>query len=270
MHRVTFDSNVWRKIASPTKFSSDPCLSTYQKINVACSSGVILGFLSETTFTLEQIKREDRLIWLRSSANVSVSESSPSASVVHAQIKIGPSNTVTPMIIQMVQDHLEDAYRIGIRVLRSKRIAGPNSALLRDAKYFISYPSDAEYHRYNNKNGEVARSLESMGVGIANIKGKGTSNPSSKGVNHWVDGIAALAESEKETVAELVAEWADADAVATSIAHEVAYFCTNDIAKGASSKGVISAMSPVKSQAITQVFGIRFVSPDDLVQALAL
>lgn len=270
MHRVTFDSNVWRKVASPAKFSNDPCIASYQKINAACRSGAILGFLSETTFTLEQIKRDDRLAWLKSSANVSITESGAGANALNIQISIGPSNTVVPVIIQMVQDHLDDAYAIGIRVLRSKRIAGPNSALLKDAKYFLNYLSDAEYHRYNNKNGEVARSLEAMGVGIANIKGKGVSNPSIKSGSHWADGIAALADSEKNSVAELVAEWADADAVATSVAHDVVYFCTNDVAKGSSNKGVVSAMSPAKSQAITSTFGLQFVSPDELVLKLGL
>jgi len=252
VHRVTFDSNVWRKVASPLKFPDDPCLASYQKLNVACRSGTIQGFLSETTFTLEQIKRDDRLAWLRSVAHV------------------GPSNVVVPKITQMVQDHLDDAYAIGIRVLRSKRIAGPNSALLKDAKYFFNYSSDAEYRHYNNKNGEIARALENMGVGIANIKGTGHASSSGKGGGHWTDGIAALPDSEKETVAELVAEWADADAIATSIAHDVVYFCTNDVGKGSSNKGVVSAMSPAKAKAITSKYGIQFVSPDDLVQKLGL
>lgn len=270
MHRVTFDSNVWRKVASPSKFPSDPSLASYQKLNAACRSGTIQGFLSETTFTLEQIKRDDRLAWLRSSAQVSVTETNTGPNALKIQISVGPSNVVVPKITQMVQDHLDDAYAIGIRVLRSKRIAGPNSALLKDAKYFFNYPSDAEYHHYNNKNGEIARSLESLGVGIANIKGKGHSDSSGTSSGHWIDGIAAKSDSEKGSVAELVAEWADADAVATSIAHDVVYFCTNDVGKGSSNKGVVSTMSPAKSQAITSKFCIQFVSPDELVQDLGL
>lgn len=270
MYRVTFDSNVWRNVASPSKFPSNLSLASHQKLNVACRSGTIQGFLSETTFTLEQIKRADRLAWLRSTARVSVTQTNTGPNALKNQVSVGSSNVVVPKITQMVQDHLDDAYAIGIRVLRSKRIAGSNSALLKNAKYFFNYPSDAEYHRYNNKNGEISRSLESMGVGIANIKGKGHSNSSGASSGHWIDGIVAMADSEKGSVAELVAEWADADAVATSIAHDVVYFCTNDVGKKSSNKGVVSAMSPAKSQAITSKFGIQFVSPDELVQKLGL
>ncbi len=196
---------------------------------------------------------------------MSVKESSASDDAIRLSLGIGPSNSVVPVVVQMVQDHLDDAYNIGVRVLRSKRIAGPNSALLKDSKYFLNYTSDEDFHLHNNKNGEVVRQLEKMSVGIANIKGKGAA-----GGGHWIDGIKSLSDSEKGAIAELVAEWADADAVAASITHNVVYFCTNDTAKGSSNKGVVSTMSAAKSQAITAVFGIQFVSPNDLCNELGL
>jgi len=109
-----------------------------------------------------------------------------------------------------------------------------------------------------------------LGVGIANIKIKGESISTGASDAHWTSGIATMTDSEATTVAELVAEWADADAVATSIAHDVVYFCTNDVAKGSSNKGVVSIMSPVKSQEIASKFGIKFVSPEYLVKKLGL
>lgn len=269
-HRVTFDSNVWRKVASPAKFPNDPHLDSYQKIHNACRAGIIQGFLSETTFTLEQIKREDRLKWVQSMGQVSITETDVDSNQIQIRITLGPSNTVVPQITQIVQNHLDDAFEIGIRVLRSKRIAGPNSALLSNSKYFLNYTSDDEYHRYNNRNGEIVRVLETMDIGIANIKEKGKSNTSGKVNIPWFKGIASMPDSEKNEVAELVAEWADADAVATSIAHDVKYFCTNDIAKGSSGKGIVSTMSAAKSKAITTKFGIQFVTPNDLVHKLCL
>jgi hypothetical protein len=269
-HRVTFDSNVWRKVASPTKFANDPDLDSYQKLHDFCRSGTIQGFLSETTFTLEQIKRGDRLAWIRSAAQLSITETDSVPNQMKVSISLGPSQTVVPQINQIVLNHLEDAYEIGIRVLRSKRIAGPNSAVLNRSKYFLNYSCDTEYHLYNNRTGEVARALEAMGVGIANIKGMGNSNTSGKVGVHWTNGIASMSDSEKKAVADLVAEWADADAIATSIAHDVMYFCTNDVAKGSSSKGIVSTLSAAKSQAITEKFGILFVSPDTLIQKLCL
>lgn len=240
-HRVTFDSNVWQQIASPDEFIKSPELDSYRKIHKACNAGKIQGFLSETTLTLEQIKKEDRLKWIQSIGQ--------------------PSSNVVPQTKQIVQNRLDDAYNIGIRVLRSKRIGGPSSALLSGSKYFLSYSSDAEYHYYNDKSGDIARALEAMGVGIANIKGKSMSLHKA---------IASMPSSEKIKIAELIAEWADADAVATSIAHDVKYFCTNDIAKGSSGKGIVSTMSTAKSKDITSKFCIEFINPNNLVRKLGL
>lgn len=261
---------MWRNVASPLKFPKNPSLVLYQKLNIACRSGTIQGFISETTITLEQIKREERLAWLKSSTQISTKNSNIGPNMLKIRMSIGPSNIVVPVITQIVKNHLDDAYKIGIRVLRSKRISGSSSALLKDAKYFLNYSSESEYHRYNNKNGEIARSLESMGIGIANIKDKGHANSLGKGSGCWIDGIAAMPDSEKDAVAELVAEWADADSIATSIAHDADYFCTNDIGKGSSNKGVVSAMSPTKSKAISSKYGIQFVTPEELVQKLGL
>ena len=63
---MAYVSNVWRKAARPNKFANDPDLDLYQKFHDACHEGTIQGFLSETTFTLEQIKRDDRLALIRS------------------------------------------------------------------------------------------------------------------------------------------------------------------------------------------------------------
>jgi hypothetical protein len=164
----------------------------------------------------------------------------------------------------MVKDHLEDAYGIGIRLLRSKRIAGPNSPLLSDKKYFTEYANDSKYHEFNNKNGKISRELEAMGFGIKTLKSLGEANRTNN--NHgWLKGLSNLSSSDEQNVPELVAEWADTDAVATSIAHEVSFFCTNDVAKGTTGKGVNSIMSPINSAIITAKYGLEFVTPQQFL-----
>ena len=245
---VTFDSNVWRLVASPSKFPKDPSRPAYQKLHQACCSQTIQAFISETTFTLEQIPRKDRLAWLTSIGHTS-------------------GNTIVPHVSQGVQGHLNDAYAIGIRILKSKRIGGPASSLLNNNKYFWAYPSDTDFHKYNNKNGEIARQLEGMGLGIALLKALGPPASSSP-PTHWIEGIATLAASKHINIPDLIAEWADVDALATSIAHDVTYFCTKDAGQSASGKGIVSAMSPTMSATITAQFGIHFISPDALAQKL--
>ena len=57
---VTFDSNVWRKVASPDNFPKDPLNSDYRIIRKAIDEKKIRAFLSETIFTLEAINKKDR------------------------------------------------------------------------------------------------------------------------------------------------------------------------------------------------------------------
>ena len=270
--KVVFDSNTWRKVASPSKFLKDPDIGLYQKIHNACQSGAITGYLSETTFTLEQIKRDDRLNWIKSGAQIAVTEKTEIPGVLGIRIALMPSTTVTPADVGMVKDHLNDALGIGVQVLRSKRIAGPKSPILTDKSMFVGYSSDAEFHKFNNLSGEISRDLERLGVGIANIKDLGNTHTSPAVGIHWTDGIASLPSTDenKRRVAEMVAEWADTDALATSIAHGAEFFCTNDMATGSTNKGVRSIMLPANVAAVTQKYGIRFVSPAELVADLSL
>ncbi|MCX7176716.1 MAG: hypothetical protein NT159_22910 [Proteobacteria bacterium] len=270
--KVVFDSNTWRKVASPSKFPNDQDIAVYQKIHAACQAGTITGLLSETTFTLEQIKRDDRLSWIKSGTQVAITETTDIPGVIGIRIVLMPSKTIAPANINMVKEHLNDALQIGIRILRSKRIAGPKSPILTDQFMFVGYASDEEFHQFNNQSGEVARDLERLGVGIANIKSLGNTHTSDEVGIHWTDGIASLPETDenKRKVAEMVAEWADTDALAASIAHGAEFFCTNDMATGSTNKGVRSIMLSTNVAAVTQKYGIQFVNPQELATKLAL
>ncbi len=265
--KVTFDSNVWRQVSSPGKFADDPDIAVYQAIRAACEVGDITGFLSETTFTLEQINRDERLKWLLESQQISIKESCPAPDVVRLNMSIGPSDGTTLAEIQMVKDHLEDAYELGIRLLRSNRVAGPISPLLQDDKYFLGYADENEFHKYNNENGKISHELEKMGFGIKNLKRLGEAK-CTKRYDHWLKGMSNLTSAEEQMVPELIAEWADTDAVATSIAHGVSFFCSNDIGKGASGKGVNSIMTPTNSAQITARYGLEFITPKQLLSRM--
>ncbi len=203
--KATFDSNVWRKVASPEKFANNPNIATFKAIHSSCKAGEIIGYLSETTFTLEQIKRTERLKWLLESQQITITESNPAPNVIQITVSIGHSDGIKPAEVQMVKDHLEDAYELGIRLLRSKRFLGPSSPLLNDEKYFVKYSSDDEYHKQNNKNGEVSRALEAMGCGIRNLKSLGKANRENNTQN-WLTGLSNLENSDQDKVPEFVAE----------------------------------------------------------------
>ncbi|WP_155986342.1 hypothetical protein [Thioalkalivibrio sp. ALE9] len=262
--KVTLDSNVWRRVASPDMFPNAPDIASIRAIRALLTDGKLRGYISETTFTLEQIPRKDRLRWLTEPPDFQSSHSSSAPNSAELSFSIGPSKTTQPEQIQMVRDHLEDAYGIGIRILRSKRIAGPNSPLLQDKKYFLNYADSDEYHKFNNRNGEVARELEARGFGLKSLKALGEANRTSE-QQPWHTGLHHLEETDAGAVPELIAEWADSDAIATSIAHDVDYFCTNDSAVSASNRGLNSILEPHNAQALSTRYGIVIVTPDELV-----
>ena len=269
--KVVFDSNTWRKVASPSKFQKDADAPLYQRIHDACASAKISGLLSETTFTLEQIKREERLDWIKSGSQIAVTETTNIPGVIGIRIDLSPSTSITPANVGMVKDHLNDALAVGFKILRSKRIAGPRSPILTDSM-FVTYASDQDFHDLNNRSGAVSRDIEQLGVGITNIKDYGNSLTSDSVGIHWTDGIASLAGSKEERskVAEMIAEWADVDALSTAIAHSAEFFCTNDVATGSTNKGVRSIMLPNNVAAVTAKYGIKFVNPQELASALSL
>lgn len=269
--KVVFDSNTWRKVASPSKFQKDADAPLYQKIHDACGSARISGLLSETTFTLEQIKRDERLDWIKSGSQITITETAGMPGAIGIRIALSPSASIKPANVGVVRDHLNDALAIGFQILRSKRIAGPRSPILTDSM-FVTYASEQEFHHFNNKSGDISRNIEKMGVGIANIKAYGSSLISDAVGIHWTDGIASLigSKEERNKVAEMVAEWADVDALSTAIAHGAEFFCTNDVAAGSTNKGVRSIMLPENVAAVTAKFGIRFATPQQLASALSL
>jgi uncharacterized membrane protein SirB2 len=58
--KITFDSNVWRIIASPNTFPKEASIKDFQTIRQAVNKKEITPFLCETIFTLEAIERKKR------------------------------------------------------------------------------------------------------------------------------------------------------------------------------------------------------------------
>jgi len=59
--RITFDSNVWRIIASPENFPKEATIESFKIIRKAIDEKRITPFICETVFTLEAIRRKERM-----------------------------------------------------------------------------------------------------------------------------------------------------------------------------------------------------------------
>ncbi|MDD5670063.1 MAG: hypothetical protein PHN49_00310 [Candidatus Omnitrophica bacterium] len=234
--RVTFDSNVWRKVASPTNFPKEKNIAIYKNINLLIKNNRILPCLPETIFTLEAIKRTDRRTWLESYLN-----SKPNAH---------PGNT------PQLSSHLQDALKLGFKLLRQPRNAGAkNPAMLEE-----SFLSDTEISQSERQKlfFESLEQIELIGCGMHHIKNIGKEYSHGK---QWLQGIKNAPANREDDIIKAIAEWADGDSVAAHIAYKNKYFCTED--KGRNEK-ITSVLSKTGKELFASKYGIIFVTPTEL------
>lgn len=252
---VTFDSNVWRAAADPSRFPNNPEYAAFVRINAALKSGMIRGVLCETVFTLEGIARADRKNFFVSyRPKAKVTEEELPDGTIKLGFSLGPDNSAHPGNNSYLSSHLADALAVGFKLMRCPRVAGVQNSDLKDEWF------NPTLHEYANKFGEVARRLESAGAGIALIKTIG--NKYASPTEPWFEGLTKAPSSEDTAIAKAVAEWADADSVAAHVANGNTYFCTNDIAVAA---GTASTFSASNRQWLEAEYGVQFRSPTALV-----
>jgi hypothetical protein len=251
---VTFDSNVWRAAANPSRFPNNPEYAGLVKIKGALDSGAIVGVLCETVFTLEGIARAHRKNFLAAyRPEVNIREEELPDGMVKLGFSLGPEGSAHPGNNSYLSSHLADALAVGFKLMRCPRMAGVQNGDLKD-EWFC--PSSNEYA---NRFGEVGRRLEAAGAGIALIKTIG--NKYAAPNEPWFAGLARAPASEDMPIAKAVAEWADADSVAAHVANGNAFFCTNDAAVAAGAASTFSAANRLWLEAD---YGVKFLSPTQL------
>ena len=250
--KITFDSNIWRKVASPDKFPKEPSISDFRVINEAIGQKKIIPFLCETIFTLEAIQRKDRKNFFsdyRPKFNTNVQESENG--MIELLFSMGPDPSAHPGNNPYLESHLKDASEIGFKIIKFPRISGVINPDI--DKYFYKHNDFATYHE---KVCEVGRIIEKRQAGIFHIKEIGL-----KYNRLWTKGIEVAPVHEEGNIAKAIAEWADGDSVACHIAVGGKYFCTRDIARKAGEKSVLSQenIEWLKSE-----YNFEIISPEDL------
>lgn len=255
-HRVTFDSNVWRIISSPDKFPNEKSIDDFTKIRQAIIDGSIIACLSETVFTLEGIKKQDRKEFLSSyKPKINISEEDQKNGTIKISMSIGPNTQHHPGNNRYLSSHLKDALEIGFKLLRCPRISGVVNPDIEE-HYFLDDQLISIKERQDNFS-KVGREIEQLNAGIKHIKNIGEKYDTT----NWIDGIRISPDNEKGNIAKAIAEWADGDSVAAHTAYGNTLFCTRDIAK---SGGNDSVLSPNNRKWLEENYNIEFVKPEDL------
>jgi hypothetical protein len=260
--RITFDSNVWRPLVSPTVFPNDPDTGHFQVIYRALQQKAALGYLSDTVFTLEAIKRTFRKTFFGDyRGRVKMSTETVQKDVLHTSIVLGPDPSRSATNSPHLSKHWQDALGLGFKLLRCTRIAGIGNSDLLDWYYA---PDDRVLiDQRQVRMAQCSRDIETQGWGIKHIKDLG--NKYANG-GFWLDGIKNAPASADGLIAKAVAEWADGDAVAVHFGYGNDYFCTRDTAKVGGPTSVLSASNRAW---LSQKYQIQFVTPEDLAKTLA-
>ena len=261
--RITFDSNVWRPIVSPSTFPNDPDTGHFQIIRQAVQQNLALGYLSETTFTLEAIQKTSRKEFFggyKMKTESTVEEMKDGSIRMRMVISPDPSRHATNN--SYLSKHLKDALALNFKLLKCARIAGVRNPDLQPT----DYASDDRFSvsERQERLGKCSRSIETQGWGIKHIKNIG--NKFANG-GAWMDGIGSAPTTEDGIIAKAVAEWADGDAVAAHYGYGNDYFCTRDNGKAA---GASSVLSQPNQAWLSQEYKIQIVSPSELAKTLAL
>ena len=252
--KITFDSNIWRKIATPQNFPKDSLRDIYFQINQAIISGKIEAYLSETIFTLEAIKRIDRKVFFKTYKPKQTYNTSEKDGIVSVSSSIDSNPELHPGNNEFLNEHLKDALSIGFKVINIPRIGTVVNPDLEGKKINLQNSDFV-------KMAQVSTRIKELKAGLYDITKIGENYyPHS-----WFIGVGKAPDSENYRIASAVAEWADGDSVALHIALNGDYFCTNDNAKKAGSNSVLSEKN---IEILNSEFDFKKITPIELSELI--
>lgn len=259
IYKITFDSNTWRKVATPDNFPKDPIIDDYKIIRTAINNGQIIPFISETVFTLEAIQKKDRKQFFKDyKAVIKTDISEGENGYIKIQFKIGPNENAHPGNNEFLKEHFADAIKLGFNIIHLPRIAGITNKDIETAKYRMD---NKTLEKYLDKVFEVGRRITGLEAGDFQIQQIGQKYNSQSGFQ----GIGDAPDSENGVIAKAIAEWADGDSVASHIAIGGDYFCTNDKAVSGGSKSIFTENN---LKILKNEYGFKTISPTDLSKLL--
>jgi len=250
-----FDSNIWRIVSTPSKFPKEKSINDFQRIREAIVTGKIDPYISETVFTIEAIKKVHRKATIAKKKPRIETETTEKDGGVSLSINIGPSAGSKFDLNPILKNHFEDAVKLGFKIVRLPRISSFTNVDVDKNRYIL--PS-SELEVYQKRVFDIADQIESHNAGFAHLK----SIAATYG-DGLTDGISKAPASEEQNIIKAVAEWADGDSVAISIALTCDFFCTRDKAKKG---GVDSVLSTPNIAWLKKDHGFIVISPEELAK----
>jgi hypothetical protein len=226
----------------------------YVTIHDALRGKQIQGFISETVGTLEAIRNLGRKAYFTSiRPNVNVQVVNVTLGQALLKIDMGTTHDQHPGLHRVLEERLQLAFTLGIRLMRAPRMTIPVPALMLDLSVFADETDVPTGAARDNRWGDIMLTIEQRGVGSALLRSL------QEKAGGRVDDI------EEKAFARAVAEWADGDSVAAHVAYNNDIFCTEDRGK---SGGNASIFDTSNRQWLELTYGAEFDSVKELASRL--
>lgn len=254
--KIMFDSNVWQKVVCPDDYKSDVDYIYYENINKAIKDNKIKPYLSETIFTIEAIRKVERQdFWGNYKAKFNTQIEDCGNGQMQLNMIVAPPEGINldfknrPILYK----YFNLAKALNFRIVSLPRIALFSNKEVND----ILYRDDINYE----ESYDIEVKIEQHEAGFYHIQKLGKQYDE----NDWMHGLKSMPVTDRKKVAKAIAEWADGDSVVMSIITKCDYFCSNDRAKGAGNKSILS---PQNLEWLKQDYGFKVITPRLLCEIL--
>ena len=252
--KIMFDSNVWQKVVCPDDYKSDVDYIYYENINKAIKDDKIKPYLSETIFTIEAIRKVERQdFWGNYKPEFNTQIEDCGNGNINIKITIAPPEGLDFKDRPILYRYFNMAKSLNFRIVRFPRVALIGNKEIESILYKDGIDNELSY--------EIANKIEQHEAGFYYIQKLGKQYDE----NDWMHGLKSMPVTDRKKVAKATAEWADGDSVVMSIITKCDYFCSNDRAKGAGNKSILSSQN---LEWLNQDYGFKVITPRQLCEIL--
>lgn len=260
--RVTFDTNTFDKASRPSVYAADPEYEDFVEIHEALKRGDLLGFICDTSLTLEGIGVDHRAkVFGGTTAQSSITRTAEDTFT----ITISPEQPDRLPVHPKQAERFREAFSLGIRLLGAPRIGMP-----RAEEEFYAIEEPMKLGERLNRFVDLCREIEVRGLGSKRAESVATRLAGNAQPGRpWFAGLGNARDiHEMREVARAVAEWADGDSIAAHYGYGNDYFCTRDAGKGENRRNDPAILDATNRMWLTAEFGIRFATISEIAAKL--
>lgn len=257
MVKVTFDTNVWRRVVEIEADSRDE----YQELRCRIENKDVEPFICEIALSLESISRKDRPEFWESYIPQMEMTGSFENNQYSGVFSISPDTSKHPGMHPILQRKLFEAQRLGFKVLRMTNFGTVRCLDIPDSMYTVF--SENSFWEYCERVAKCSDYIVSNGWGRAQYEIlKNEYNLAGLSV---VDYLSKVPPEKSKAFCDAIAEWVDEDSISMHFGYSNEYFCTEDRGKGA---GKSSVFYEENLADLKQAFELKIVSMSELLEAL--